>query len=105
MQWVQWVQWVQESYTLVFAALLLMFGTIADRIGRRKLLIIGVIVFALSSVLAALAWSGDTRYSALAAAGFLTLGLLATIRLDSRLPEHEDAEPVADDAARGKVSS
>lgn len=53
------VQWVQESYTLVFAALLLMFGTIADRIGRRKLLIIGVIIFALSSVLAALAWSGD----------------------------------------------
>ncbi len=53
------VQWVQESYTLVFAALLLMFGTIADRIGRRKLLTIGVILFALSSVLAALAWSGD----------------------------------------------
>lgn len=42
------VQWVQESYTLVFAALLLMFGTIADRIGRRKLLTMGVIVFALS---------------------------------------------------------
>ncbi len=54
------VQWVQESYTLVFAALLLMFGTLADRIGRRKLLVIGIIVFALSSVLAALAWSGDT---------------------------------------------
>lgn len=54
------VQWVQESYTLVFAALLLMFGTIADRIGRRRLLVIGVIVFALSSVFAALAWSGGT---------------------------------------------
>ncbi len=53
------VQWVQESYTLVFAALLLMFGTIADRIGRRKLLVIGVIIFAGSSVLAALAWNGD----------------------------------------------
>ncbi|HNP15500.1 MAG TPA: MFS transporter, partial [Terrimesophilobacter sp.] len=53
------VQWVQESYTLVFAALLLMFGTVADRIGRRRLLTIGVIIFALSSVLAALAWNGD----------------------------------------------
>ena len=30
------VQWVQESYTLVFAALLLVFGTIADRFGRRR---------------------------------------------------------------------
>ena len=53
------VQWVQESYTLVFAALLLMFGTIADRVGRRKLLVLGVIIFGASSVLAALAWSGD----------------------------------------------
>jgi MFS family permease len=29
------VQWVQESYTLVFAALLFVFGTLADRFGRR----------------------------------------------------------------------
>ena len=27
------VQWVQESYTLVFAALLLVFGTLADQMG------------------------------------------------------------------------
>lgn len=53
------VQWVQESYTLVFAALLLMFGTLADRVGRRRLLVIGVIIFGASSVLAALAWTGD----------------------------------------------
>lgn len=53
------VQWVQESYTLVFAALLLMFGTLADRIGRRRLMLIGVAVFALSSVLAAASQSGD----------------------------------------------
>ncbi|MEO7349114.1 MAG: DHA2 family efflux MFS transporter permease subunit [Terrimesophilobacter sp.] len=53
------VQWVQESYTLVFAALLLVFGTLADRIGRRKLMVIGVVIFALSSVLAAAAQTGD----------------------------------------------
>ncbi|GAA3727951.1 DHA2 family efflux MFS transporter permease subunit [Leifsonia bigeumensis] len=53
------VQWVQESYTLVFAALLLMFGTLADRFGRRRMLLIGVVIFALSSVLAAAARSGD----------------------------------------------
>lgn len=53
------VQWVQESYTLVFAALLLVFGTLADRFGRRRILLIGVIVFALSSVAAALAPTGD----------------------------------------------
>lgn len=53
------VQWVQESYTLVFAALLLVFGTLADRHGRRRLLLIGVTVFLLASVLAAVAPSGD----------------------------------------------
>lgn len=53
------VQWVQESYTLVFAALLLVFGTVADKIGRRRLLQIGVVIFAASSIFAALAPTGD----------------------------------------------
>jgi EmrB/QacA subfamily drug resistance transporter len=53
------VQWVQESYTLVFASLLLVWGTVADRIGRRRLLLIGVAVFAAASIAAALAPSGD----------------------------------------------
>ncbi len=53
------VQWVQESYTLVFAALLLVFGAVADRVGRRRMLLIGVAIFAVSSVLAALAPTGD----------------------------------------------
>lgn len=53
------VQWVQESYTLVFAALLLVFGTLADRYGRRLLLLAGVSVFVVASVLAALSPSGD----------------------------------------------
>lgn len=52
------VQWVQESYTLVFAALLLVFGTLADRFGRRRVMVIGVVVFAASSVLAALSPDG-----------------------------------------------
>ncbi|KQQ68890.1 MFS transporter [Microbacterium sp. Leaf320] len=52
------VQWVQEAYTLVFAALLLVFGSLADRFGRRRVMLIGVAVFAASSVLAALAPDG-----------------------------------------------
>ncbi|WP_156376696.1 DHA2 family efflux MFS transporter permease subunit [Yonghaparkia sp. Root332] len=54
------VQWVQESYTLVFAALLLVFGTLGDRFGRRRMLVIGVVIFALASVWAAFADSGST---------------------------------------------
>ncbi len=47
------IQWVQESYVLVFAALLLVWGSIADRIGRRLLLVIGIIIFIGASV-----WAG-----------------------------------------------
>ena len=49
------VQWVQEAYTLVFASLLLLFGSLADRFGRRRLLLIGVVLFAAASVGAAFA--------------------------------------------------
>ena len=52
------VQWVQEAYTLVFAALLLVFGSLADRFGRRRVMLIGVVIFAASSVLAASAPDG-----------------------------------------------
>ena len=47
------VQWVQESYVLVFASLLLVWGTLGDRIGRRKLLITGILIFIAASV-----WAG-----------------------------------------------
>ena len=46
------VQWVQESYVLVFASLLLVWGSLADRVGRRRLLLIGLTIFVASSVLA-----------------------------------------------------
>ena len=53
------VQWVQESYTLVFASLLLVFGTLADRYGRRLMVLMGVALFAAASVFAALASTGE----------------------------------------------
>lgn len=52
------VQWVQEAYTLVFASLLLVFGSLADRFGRRRLMLIGVVIFGLASIAAALAPTG-----------------------------------------------
>ena len=48
------VQWVQESYVLVFASTLLIWGSLADRIGRRRLLLIGIVIFVLASV-----WAGS----------------------------------------------
>src|SRR6188472_4187299 len=53
------VQWVQEAYTLVFASLLLVFGSLSDRFGRRRLLLVGVVIFSLASIATALAPSGE----------------------------------------------
>ncbi|MFM2385122.1 MAG: hypothetical protein RL166_996 [Actinomycetota bacterium] len=47
------VQWVQESYVLVFASLLLVWGSLGDRIGRKFVLVMGIAIFVASSV-----WAG-----------------------------------------------
>lgn len=62
-------QWVQEIYTLVFAALLLIWGRLADQWGRRRLFIIGVVIFAGSSILAATAGTGSLLILARAVQG------------------------------------
>lgn len=62
-------QWVQEVYTLIFASLLLVCGRLADRSGRRRLFALGALIFALASVLAALADSGTTLIAARAVQG------------------------------------
>jgi EmrB/QacA subfamily drug resistance transporter len=50
------LQWVVTSYTLTLAALLLLGGSLGDRLGRRRIFIIGVVWFSLASALCALAW-------------------------------------------------
>ncbi|WP_308466590.1 MFS transporter [Rathayibacter soli] len=47
-------QWVNGIYSVVFAALLLTAGRLGDRLGRRRMLVVGVLVFMLGSLLAAL---------------------------------------------------
>ena len=49
------LQWVVDSYTLVFAGLLLLAGALGDRFGRQRALAGGLVVFAVGSVLAAAA--------------------------------------------------
>src|SRR5437660_10345941 len=47
------VQWVIEAYSLLLAALLLVGGSMGDRYGRRRIFVIGVMIFAAAS-----AWCG-----------------------------------------------
>lgn len=49
------LQWIVSGYTLMFSALLLFGGTIADRIGSRAAFRIGMIVFVLASIACGLA--------------------------------------------------
>src|SRR5918911_366849 len=49
------LQWVVDAYTLAFAGLLLLMGTLGDHFGRRRLLQAGLVVFGVGSVAAAFA--------------------------------------------------
>ena len=53
------LQWIVDSYTLVFAGLLLTAGSLGDRFGRRRALSVGLLIFGAGSVASALAGSAD----------------------------------------------
>jgi len=45
--------WAIDSYILVFASLLFTWGVLGDRIGRKKVLIIGLVIFGIASAICA----------------------------------------------------
>ncbi|KOU91600.1 MFS transporter [Streptomyces sp. CH8.1] len=49
------LQWTIDAYTLVLASLLMLMGSTADRIGRRKVFVAGLLAFGLGSLLCSLA--------------------------------------------------
>src|ERR671914_2411712 len=53
------LQWMVDSYLLVFAGLLLVFGTLGDRLGRKLALQAGVTIFGVASLGALVAESAD----------------------------------------------
>ena len=44
------LEWVIDAYSLVFAALLLTFGSLSDRFGRKGMLLAGLAVFGTASL-------------------------------------------------------
>ncbi|MFF3395346.1 DHA2 family efflux MFS transporter permease subunit [Streptomyces sp. NPDC002669] len=51
------LEWAINSYTLVFAGLLFTAGLLGDRIGRKKVLLFGILLFGVGSALAAMSGS------------------------------------------------
>jgi EmrB/QacA subfamily drug resistance transporter len=58
------LQWVVDGYNLTFAALVLAAGTLSDRYGRRPALLIGLLGFAVTSTIGALADSAGALIAA-----------------------------------------
>ena len=65
----QEVQWVVNAYLLPLSALLLLGGALGDHFGRRRLLIIGTSIFAITSIVCALAPSITVLFIARGAQG------------------------------------
>lgn len=63
-------QWVNGIYAVVFAALLLTAGRLGDRLGRRRMFIVGVVIFMAGSAWAAFATGGATLIAARVVQGF-----------------------------------
>ena len=63
------VQWVVDAYAVAIASLLLAGGTIGDRIGHRRVVLIGLVVFGAASAACGLAPSSGVLIAARAAQG------------------------------------
>jgi EmrB/QacA subfamily drug resistance transporter len=65
----QGLQWVVSAYALTFAGLLLLGGRAADLLGRRRVFMVGLVLFTAASLLCGLAWSDDALIAARALQG------------------------------------
>lgn len=83
--------WIVDIYGFMIAGCLITMGTLGDRIGRRKLLLIGAVVFGLASIMAAFANTAPLLIAARAILGVAgatlapsTLSLIRNMFLDPR---------------------
>ena len=90
------LEWAINSYTLIFAGLLFTWGLLADRVGRKRILMLGMVLFGISSLLTAYAQSPGELIAARAAMGFSgaaimpsTLAIIANV-----FPRHEQPKAI-----------
>jgi len=76
------LEWIVSSYILVLGGLLLVGGRVADIYGRRRVFLIGLVIFTLSSLAAGLAGSGGELIAARAVQGLgAALSMPATLAI------------------------
>ncbi|MEU6702636.1 MFS transporter [Streptomyces wuyuanensis] len=83
--------WIVDAYPLVCASLLILFGTLGDRVGRRRVLLLGYGLFGVASAVAALATTPEVLIGARALLGVggamimpATLSILRAVFPDRR---------------------
>jgi EmrB/QacA subfamily drug resistance transporter len=91
------LQWILDAYVLVFAALLLTMGSIGDRLGRKRALQFGLVMFGIGSLWAALSNSTEML---IASRAFLGIGgatiMPATLSIISAtFPPKERSQAIA----------
>jgi EmrB/QacA subfamily drug resistance transporter len=91
------IQWILDAYILVFAGLLLTAGSLSDRYGRRRVMLIGLVVFGAASLAAAFA-AGPGQLIA----GRVLMGVGGALVMPSTL---SILITVFDDAERRKATS
>ena len=89
------LQWTVNAYTLALASLILLGGSLGDHFGRRRIFVIGVVWFALASLVCGLAPSVEVLIAARALQGvggaLLTPGSLALISASFHGPDRSAA--------------
>src|SRR3954451_5700349 len=63
------LQWVITAYAITYGGFLLLAGRLADLFGRRRVFLIGVVIFTVASLLCGLAWSEGVLIAARAVQG------------------------------------
>jgi EmrB/QacA subfamily drug resistance transporter len=89
------LQWVIDAYNLVFAALVLAAGSVADRLGRRRVLLAGLGVFAAGSLAGSLCGTADQLSAARA-----VMGLGAAMIFPTTLSILSNVFPARDEKAK-----
>ena len=85
------LQWVVDAYSVLFAGVLLLAGSLGDRFGRRRALVIGLVVFGAGSLAAGFATTADMLIACRAVMGIggafimpSTLSILVQVFTDPR---------------------
>ena len=83
------LQWIVDAYTIVFASFLLIAGNTGDRLGRKWVLVVGLLIFGAGSLACSLADSATALIGMRAVQGFgaafimpATLSILTNVFID-----------------------